>query len=61
MFDTKILLVILLIALVIFGAKRLRTLGSDLGASINGFKQAVADDEPDDAPKPPVPTPRSSP
>jgi mttA/Hcf106 family len=32
MFDTKILLVILVIALVVFGAKRIRTLGSDLGA-----------------------------
>jgi sec-independent protein translocase protein TatA len=50
MFDTKILLVILVIALVVFGAKRVRTLGSDLGASIKGFKQAVEDDEPNEAP-----------
>ena len=35
------LLVILVIALLIFGAKRLRTIGSDLGAAVKGFKKAV--------------------
>ena len=43
MFDSKILLVILAIALVIFGTKRLRTIGSDLGAAVKGFKQAMND------------------
>jgi len=37
------LLVILLIALVIFGAKRLKTVGSDLGAAVKGFKKAMND------------------
>jgi sec-independent protein translocase protein TatA len=41
------LLVILAIALLVFGAKRLRTLGSDLGAAVKGFKQAVADGDTD--------------
>jgi sec-independent protein translocase protein TatA len=41
MFDTRMLVVILLIALVIFGTKRLRTIGSDLGAAVKGFKQAM--------------------
>jgi sec-independent protein translocase protein TatA len=50
MFDTKILLVFLVIALVVLGAKRLRTLGSDLGASLRSFKQAVADDQPEEDP-----------
>jgi sec-independent protein translocase protein TatA len=42
MFDTRMLVVILLIALVIFGTKRLRTIGSDLGAAVKGFKQAMS-------------------
>ena len=45
MFDSKMLLVILLIALVIFGTKRLRSIGSDLGAAVKGFKQAMNDGE----------------
>jgi sec-independent protein translocase protein TatA len=41
------LLIILVIALVLFGAKRLRNVGSDLGAAVRGFKKAVneGDDE----------------
>jgi sec-independent protein translocase protein TatA len=45
MFDSKMLLVILAIALVIFGTKRLRTIGSDLGAAVKGFKNAMNDGE----------------
>ncbi|HEY3654860.1 MAG TPA: Sec-independent protein translocase subunit TatA [Steroidobacteraceae bacterium] len=45
MFDSKMLLVILAIALVIFGTKRLRTIGSDLGSAVKGFKQAMNDGE----------------
>jgi sec-independent protein translocase protein TatA len=45
MFDSKMLLVILAIALVIFGTKRLRTIGTDLGAAVKGFKQAMSDGE----------------
>jgi sec-independent protein translocase protein TatA len=48
MFDSKMLLVILAIALVIFGTKRLRTIGSDLGAAVKGFKQAMNDGESED-------------
>ena len=41
------LLIILVIALVLFGAKKLRNVGSDLGAAVRGFKKAVneGDDE----------------
>lgn len=39
------LLIILAIVLVLFGAKRLRTLGSDLGGAVKGFKQAVKEGE----------------
>ncbi len=39
------LIIILLILLVLFGASRLRGLGSALGGSIREFKQAVRDDD----------------
>ncbi len=39
------LLVILVIALLIFGGKKLRTIGSDLGAAVKGFKKAMDDGE----------------
>jgi sec-independent protein translocase protein TatA len=41
------LLIILVIALVLFGAKRLRNVGSDLGAAVRGFKKSMneGDDE----------------
>ena len=35
------LLIILAIALLIFGAKKLRTIGSDLGAAVRGFKKSM--------------------
>jgi len=37
------LLLVLAIVLVLFGAKRLRNVGGDLGAAIKGFKDAVSD------------------
>ena len=41
------LLIVLLIALVLFGTKKLRSVGTDLGAAVRGFKKAVneGDDE----------------
>ncbi|HHT00785.1 MAG TPA: Sec-independent protein translocase subunit TatA [Thiomicrospira sp.] len=39
------LLIILAIVLVLFGAKRLKNVGSDLGGAIKGFKAAVKDEE----------------
>lgn len=39
------LLIILLIALLIFGAKKLRTIGSDLGAAVRGFKKSMDEGE----------------
>ena len=41
----KELLIILAIALLIFGAKRLRNIGSDLGGAIKGFKKAMNEGE----------------
>ena len=37
----KELLLILILALVIFGTKKLRTIGSDLGAAIGEFKKSM--------------------
>lgn len=39
------LLVILAIALLIFGAKKLRNIGSDLGAAVRGFKKSMNEGE----------------
>lgn len=44
------LLIILAIALLVFGAKKLRTIGSDLGAAVKGFKQGMSDDAPESKP-----------
>ncbi|MCF6204245.1 MAG: Sec-independent protein translocase subunit TatA [Methylococcaceae bacterium] len=41
------LLIILAIVIVLFGTKRLRNLGSDLGGAIKGFKSAVKEGEED--------------
>ncbi|HFD78973.1 MAG TPA: twin-arginine translocase TatA/TatE family subunit [Gammaproteobacteria bacterium] len=39
------LLIILAIVLLLFGAKRLRNIGSDLGGAIKGFRQAMREEE----------------
>jgi len=38
------LLIILVIVFMLFGTKRLKGLGGDLGGAIKGFKKAVSDD-----------------
>jgi sec-independent protein translocase protein TatA len=44
------LLIILAIIIVVFGTKRLKNLGGDLGDAIKGFRSAIKDGE-DDAEK----------
>ena len=39
------LLIILVIIFMIFGTKKLRNLGSDLGGALKGFKTAIKEDE----------------
>ncbi|MEM7078492.1 MAG: twin-arginine translocase TatA/TatE family subunit [Pseudomonadota bacterium] len=39
------LLVILAIVLLLFGPKRLKNIGSDLGNAIKGFRSAVSEDD----------------
>ena len=46
------LLIILLVVLVLFGSKKLRSIGSDLGQGIKGFKKAINDDESKENDKP---------
>ncbi len=45
------LLIILAIALLIFGAKKLRTIGSDLGSAVKGFKKAMNEGDEDESTK----------
>jgi len=39
------LIIMLLVVLVVFGAKKLRTVGSDLGHAVGGFKKAMNEGE----------------
>jgi sec-independent protein translocase protein TatA len=43
------LLIILAIVIMLFGTKRLRTLGSDLGSAVKGFRKTMQDENPADA------------
>lgn len=45
-FGLKELLVILIIVALLFGTKKLKNIGSDLGGAIKGFKKGIAEDEP---------------
>ena len=47
----KELLIILVIALLIFGGKKLRSLGSDLGSAVKGFKKAMNEGENEESAK----------
>ena len=39
------ILIVLVIVLLLFGTKRLRNVGSDLGAAIKGFRKGMSDGE----------------
>ncbi|MEM8563148.1 MAG: twin-arginine translocase TatA/TatE family subunit [Pseudomonadota bacterium] len=40
------LLIILAIVIMLFGTKRLRTLGSDLGSAVKGFRKTMQEEPP---------------
>ncbi len=61
LFAPRHLLVILLIALVVFGTKKLRTIGSDLGGAVRGFKQAMKEGESEETQAQSSPPPASPP
>jgi len=50
------LLIILAIVIMLFGTKRLRTLGGDLGSAVKGFRKSMSEDgepeQPDDGTQP---------
>ena len=40
------LLIVLVILLLLFGTKRLGSIGEDLGGAMKGFRKAIKEDEP---------------
>lgn len=44
------LLIILAIVIMLFGTKRLRTLGSDLGSAVKGFRKSMTEESPGEEP-----------
>jgi sec-independent protein translocase protein TatA len=44
-FDWKHWVVILIVVILVFGTQRLKTVGSDLGEAIKGFRKAMNSDE----------------
>jgi sec-independent protein translocase protein TatA len=43
LFSPRHLIVILVIVLLVFGTKKLKSIGSDLGGAVRGFKKAMKD------------------
>lgn len=43
------MIILLVVVLLVFGTKKLRNAGSDLGAAVKGFKKAMSDEEKKDA------------
>ena len=59
LFSPRHLLIILVVVLLVFGTKKLRTIGSDLGAAVRGFKKSMneGDQEQQAASQSPPPPP----
>ncbi|HDS0918408.1 TPA: twin-arginine translocase TatA/TatE family subunit [Pseudomonas putida] len=56
--DWKHWIVVLIVVVLVFGTKKLKGLGTDMGETIKGFRQAMKDDEVQ--PGPPSAPPSSS-
>ncbi len=54
-FDWKHWVVILIVVVLVFGTKKLKGLGGDVGEAIKGFRKAMNDDEKPAEPVAPVP------
>ena len=39
------ILIILVVILILFGGKKIKTMGSDLGEGLKGFKKAIKDED----------------
>jgi len=45
------LLILLVIVMLVFGTKRLRNIGSDLGSAVKGFRKGIEEDPADKEPE----------
>lgn len=45
------LLILLVIVMLVFGTKRLRNIGSDLGSAVKGFRKGIEEEPEDDEPE----------
>jgi sec-independent protein translocase protein TatA len=45
------LLILLVIVMLVFGTKRLRNIGSDLGSAVKGFRKGIEDEPADKEPE----------
>jgi sec-independent protein translocase protein TatA len=54
LFAPRHLLIILVVVLLVFGTKKLRNIGSDLGGAVRGFKKAMSDGESEQKAQPDV-------
>jgi TatA/E family protein of Tat protein translocase len=64
LFAPRHLLLILVIVLLVFGTKKLKTIGSDLGAAVRGFKKSMSEGEAEEQaagePKKQIPGPKDA-
>ena len=61
-FDWKHWIVILVVVVLVFGTKKLKNLGTDVGESIKGFRKAMNDDDkPAEVNTPPAAAPLNQP
>ena len=61
-FDWKHWIVILIVVVLVFGTKKIKGLGSDVGESIKGFRKAMNDDDkPAEVNTPPAAAPLNQP
>ncbi|SER87738.1 sec-independent protein translocase protein TatA [Pseudomonas sp. NFACC02] len=60
-FDWKHWIVILVVVVLVFGTKKLKNLGTDVGESIKGFRKAMNDDEKPSEQPPVQPQPTAQP
>lgn len=56
-FSTTHLIIFLVIIVLIFGTKKLKNIGSDLGGAVKGFKDGMKDGTADQPPASPAATP----
>ncbi len=54
-FSISHLLIFLAVVILIFGTKKMKNLGSDLGGAIKGFKDSMEEDKKKDAPQDQLP------